>query len=87
MPKYSAEEIRKGVKELVAEITERKPSEISDTAQFGADLGIDSLMASELMVTMERKYKIKIPEEEFAKIRNVNEAVTACQRHVATASA
>jgi len=84
MAKYSADEIRVGVRQLVAEVTERKPEQISDTAAFDKDLGIDSLMATELMVAMERKYRIKIPEQEFTKIRNVKEAVAAAQRHLAS---
>ena len=84
MAKYTADEIRVGVKQLVAEITERKPDQIGDTTLFGKDLGIDSLMATELMVAMERKYRIKIPEQEFTKIRNVEEAVAAAQRHLAS---
>ena len=84
MAKYSADEIRVGVRQLVADVTERKPEQISDTATFDKDLGIDSLMATELMVAMERKYRIKIPEQEFTKIRNVKEAVAAAQRHLAS---
>jgi acyl carrier protein len=37
----------------------------------------------ELMVSVEKKYGIVIPEEEFGGIRNVNEAVAAVQRHLA----
>ena len=40
-------------------------------------------MAMELMVAMDRQYKINIPEEEFSKIVNVNAAVEAVQRHLA----
>lgn len=71
------------VKELVAEITERSPEEISDTALFTEDLGIDSLMAIEMLVAVDKKYKIHIPEEEFGKIKNVNDAVEIVRRYVA----
>ena len=79
----TAEEIRKEVRRLVAEITERSPEEVSDTALFLEDLGIDSLMAIEMLVAVDKKYRIQVPEEEFATIRNVNDAVTLVERHLA----
>lgn len=82
-----ADEIRKEVKKLVAEITEREPEEISDTALFMDELGIDSLMAIEMLVAMTKRYKIEITEEEFGKIKNVNEAVEMVQRHLAQRAA
>jgi len=78
----TAEEIRREVRRLVAEITERTPEEISDTALFVDDLGIDSLMAIEMLVAVDKKYRIQIPEEEFGKIKNVNDAVEIVERHV-----
>jgi acyl carrier protein len=76
------DEIRVEVKKLVAEITERTPEEIADTALFIDDLGIDSLMAIEMLVAMDKKYKIHIPEEEFGKIKNVNDAVAVVLKHM-----
>ena len=79
----TAEEIRNAVRKLVAEITEREPEEISDSALFIEELKIDSLMAIEMMVAVDKKYKIEISEEEFATIKNVNDAVECVQRHLA----
>ena len=80
----TADEIRREVRRLVAEITERSPEEVSDTALFMEDLGIDSLMAIEMLVAVDKKYRIQIPEEEFGKIKNVNDAVAIVERHIAT---
>ena len=82
----TVDEIRKEVRRLVAEITEREPEEVSDTALFQEDLGIDSLMAIEMLVAVDKKYRIQIPEEEFAAIKNVNDAVTLVERHLAAKS-
>jgi len=79
----TADEIRNEVRRLVAEITEREPDEVSDTALFQEELGIDSLMAIEMLVAVDKKYRIQIPEEEFATIKNVDDAVALVQRHVA----
>lgn len=79
----TADDIRKEVRLLVAEITERTPEEVADTALFLEDLGIDSLMAIEMLVAVDKKYRIQIPEEEFGTIKNVNDAVAVVERHVA----
>ena len=76
---YTADEIRTEIKRLVANVTEREPEEISDTAHFMDELGVDSLMAMEVMIAVDKKYKINIPEEEFNKATNVNESVAMVQ--------
>ena len=76
----TAGQIRTEVKRLIAQVTERVPEEVSDTALFENDLGVDSLMALEVMVSIDKKFKIRIPETEFAKIRNVDEAVEVVLR-------
>jgi acyl carrier protein len=81
-PAYTPDEIRKHVREMVADIADVPPDEIGDTTKFGDDLGLDSLRAMELMVAVDRKYRIKIPEEEFTHIQNVDQAVAAVQRHL-----
>ncbi|MBK9166067.1 MAG: acyl carrier protein [Bryobacterales bacterium] len=78
----TAEEIRDEVKRLIAEVTERTPEEIGDTASFTEELGVDSLMAMEVMVAVDKKWKINIPEEEFGQIRNVNDTVSVVQKHL-----
>jgi acyl carrier protein len=82
MQTATAEDIRAEVKKLIAEVTEREPEEITDTALFAEELGVDSLMAMEVMVAVDKKYKINIPEDEFARIKNVNDTVEIVQRHV-----
>ena len=82
----TADEIRQEVRKLVAEITERSPEEVSDTALFAEDLGIDSIMAIEMLVAVDKKYRIHISEEEFGKIKNVNDAVGIVQRTLAAAA-
>ncbi len=76
------EDIRREVKKVIAMVTESKPEEIPDTAYFWEDLHIDSLSAMEIMVGVEKKYKILFPEKEFAKVRTVNDAVEMARRCV-----
>ena len=74
--------VRAEMKKLIAVVTEREPEEVSDTALFVDDLGVDSLMAMEVMVTVDKKFKINIPEDEFAQIKTVDDAVITVMRHL-----
>jgi acyl carrier protein len=76
------EGIRWEIKRLIASVTEREPEEIPDEATFTEDLGVDSLMAMEVMVAMDKKFRIDIPEEEFVKVTNVNGAVAMVRRYL-----
>jgi acyl carrier protein len=70
------EEIRK----MVAEIAEKPVEEIKDDAKFAEDLGIDSMMALEIVATIEKKYKIVIPEEEIPNIRSLGNVYDLLER-------
>ena len=81
---YTADQIRAEIKRLVANVTEREPDEISDTAHYMDELGVDSLMAMEVMIAVDKKFKIDIPEEEFNQATNVNESVAMVEKWLAT---
>lgn len=59
------------IKKLVADIAEKTPEEIKDDAKFSEDLGIDSMMALEIVASIEKKYKVIIPEGEIPNIRSL----------------
>jgi acyl carrier protein len=82
----SADQVRKEIKSLVAELTEREPDEITDTASFVQDLGVDSIMAIEMLVALDRAYHIEMPETEFNRARNIDEAVLLVMRCIAASS-
>ena len=80
---FTPEEIRTEIRRLVARITERREPEISDTADFTQVLGMDSLMLMELMIEIDRKFRIDIQEEYFSKAKTINDAVAMVQRWLA----
>ncbi|MFC0602041.1 acyl carrier protein [Streptomyces palmae] len=53
---------------VVADVLDVDEAEITNEADFIEDLGVDSLMALEIMVVLERKYSIKLDEEQLKKI-------------------
>lgn len=67
------EELRDALREIVLEVAEL--DEVPDNKPF-KDLGIDSMMAIEIVAEVERRYKIKIPEQELEQVRDLDSVVT-----------
>lgn len=70
------------VKAIIAEIIEMDPDKIDANAHLVEDLGMDSMMALEILATLEKKFKIKLPEEELPKITTVNRAIELTRKYV-----
>jgi acyl carrier protein len=60
-------ELKQELRAIVAEVSEI--DEIPDETPF-ADLGIDSMMALEIVAEVERKYKVTVPEDELKGLTN-----------------
>lgn len=67
---------------LIAHILEMAPTEIDVNAHLVDDLGMDSMMALEILASIEKKFKIKVPEEELPKIISVNRAIEMTKKYV-----
>jgi acyl carrier protein len=65
----SNQELRDSLRAIVTEVAEL--DEVPDTAAF-KDLGIDSMMAIEIVAEIERTYKIKIPEQELEQVTDLD---------------
>jgi len=63
--------LKEQLRALVAEIAEK--DEIPDGASF-KDLGIDSMMAVEIVAAVERQYRIKIADNELAGFKDLDGA-------------
>lgn len=57
---------------LIAEILEINEAKITPEARFVEELGMDSMMALEILAAAEKKYKIKISEEYLTKVTSLN---------------
>lgn len=56
------------LRSLVADALDLPVEEVTDAATFADDLGVDSLMALEIAVSLERRYGTKIQDEELAQV-------------------
>lgn len=68
----SNEQLKEELRELILEISEL--DELPDTAGF-RDLGIDSMMGVEIVAAIERKYGIKVEDEELQQVSTLESSV------------
>lgn len=53
------------LREIVADVLEFEPNEVSDTGHFVEDYDADSLRAIEILTRIEKKYGVEIPQSEL----------------------
>ena len=63
------------VKVIIAEQLGVKIEEVTDNASFVDDLGADSLDTVELVMALEEKFGVEIPDEDAEKMSTVGEAI------------
>ena len=63
------------VKEVVIEQLDCDPAEVKEDSKFIEDLGADSLDVVELVMSLEEKFDIEIPDEDAEKILTVADAI------------
>ncbi len=64
------------ITEVVVEQLSVSAEEVKGDAKFVEDLGADSLDVVELVMALEEKFDIEIPDDEAEKIQTVNDVVT-----------
>lgn len=67
------------IRNLIAEIIEVEPAKIGVNTHLVKDLGIDSMMALEILAAIEKKYKIRIPEGYLPKMTTLAEATAVAR--------
>ncbi|MDQ1339365.1 MAG: acyl carrier protein [Campylobacterota bacterium] len=63
------------VKAIVVEQLNVNADEVKETSRFVEDLGADSLDVVELVMALEEKFDIEIPDDEAEKISTVKNAM------------
>ncbi len=69
------------VKEVVVEQLNVNPDEVKEESKFVEDLGADSLDVVELVMALEEKFDIEIPDSDAEKITTVGDAVKYIEEH------
>ena len=59
------------IKNIVSEILEIEPDEMTETSLFREDHDAASLRAIEILASLEKEFKVQIPQAELAKMVNL----------------
>jgi acyl carrier protein len=63
------------LKEVAAEVLSVEPDQITETARFKEDLDADSLDLVELVMGLEERFDIEVPEDDLEGVTTVGQAV------------
>jgi acyl carrier protein len=77
-----SDDLKEKLRAIIAEVAEI--DEVPDDVPF-RDLGIDSMMAIEIVAEVEREYKLTIPEEELEELTHFNAVYQKVQQKLAAA--
>ena len=82
MPEINGQELVQAIRNIIVEITETEPEKITMEAKFVEDLGMDSMMALEILAAIEKKYKVQIPEDKLVRLTNLKETIALTKEYL-----
>ncbi|MCA6094676.1 phosphopantetheine-binding protein [Streptomyces sp. SCA3-4] len=65
---------KEDLRATVAHVLDIDTEELADDAGFIEDLGVDSLVALEVVVVLEKKYAVRLGEDELRRITTLDNA-------------
>ena len=80
MGSITIDNLEKEIRSMVAEILEIDEEKVTPEKRFVEELGMDSMMALEILASAEKKYKIKIPEEYLTKVTSLRSMVEIAKK-------
>lgn len=69
------------LREMIAEVLEVEPEEITMDSSFVEEHDADSLRAIEILARIEKKYQVEIPQEELAEMVNLGAVYKSVQKY------
>lgn len=77
-------DIAEKIKSVIAEQLGIRPEEVTESAKFTNDLGADSLDLVELILELEEKCSVAIPDEVAQKLTTVGEVIKCVEEKIAS---
>ena len=74
------DEILAGMAEILNEVADVAPDDVTVDKSFTDDLDVDSLSMVEVVVAAEERFGVKIPDNEVKNLRTVGDAVAYIER-------
>ena len=82
----ATQDVASGLREIMAARLGLAAEQLVPEARLVEDLGLDSLDAVELAISVERKFDIEVPEEELTKLKTVADMVALVESRLPKAS-
>ncbi|WP_030673008.1 acyl carrier protein [Streptomyces rimosus] len=76
------EEIITGLAEILNEVADVEPAEVTEDKAFIEDLDVDSLAMVEVIVAVEERFGVSLPEEELKELRLVSDIVLRVEKQL-----
>ncbi|KGO00333.1 hypothetical protein HR11_00055 [Porphyromonas macacae] len=70
------------IRAIVADVNEMEIEEISYDGLLKDDYAVDSMRMIEILATLERKYSIKIPQEELTAVKTTRDIYEVVTKHL-----
>ncbi len=77
----SNEEILAGMADILNEVADVAPEDVTVEKSFTDDLDVDSLSMVEVAMAAEEKFGVKIPDDELPNLKTVGDVVTYITAH------
>ena len=78
-------EIKEIIRELITEIAEDMDVEsevITDSAHLIEDMELDSMALLEVLASMEKKFSVSIPEDEFPNLVSIDKCTETVEKYL-----
>lgn len=75
-------ELEAEIRKVIENTTEKKISALGLDDNILKTMGLDSMTALEIMAAMEARFKIRIPEQDFAKITTLRSVMEVVTKHL-----
>jgi acyl carrier protein len=69
------------IRDIVCDILEIDPEELTETSLFKEDHDADSLRAIEILASLEKEFKVQIPQAELSNMVNLSGVYTVVKQY------
>ena len=76
----SGNTIEKEIISIIADVSGFEPEEITAESKLADNLEIDSIKAIEIVVAIEKKYKVSVRDEDVPKITTVSDTIAIVRK-------
>jgi acyl carrier protein len=74
------------LRQIVADVLERTPEEITDTGDFRREYDADSMRAIEILSRLEKTYRVDLPQSTLPEMDNLLSVYAVMKRHAGWAA-